>query len=242
MTRDEVLALYRPIRVAIRRITSLAIKTCSRQDLKRAAKQLDLWSPQGIVGIEDDETLEMISDVALFEPNQRGRIAFDAFVEQQAKKIAPPDLALAERMKRSRFSLFRCAGRHELAGVWLEDLLDDNRRLWLMDEGLERTVKSGMVLGMRLFDAGPFHAGYGIIVQPDEETTEWSVVGQQRNGREPFRHSLAVTLYDDKLRASRPLSPELQRALDTMVDLLEPGSFEQSGKGKTVATGKRRTR
>jgi hypothetical protein len=42
---------------------------------------------------------------------------------------------------------------------------------------------------------------------------KFSVQGMTRNGRTPFRHSLAVTLYGDSLRASVPLSPELEDTL-----------------------------
>src|SRR5271166_3575055 len=66
--------------------------------------------------------------------------------------------------------------------------------------------------GMRLFDAGEFHVGFGIVVPSDEETTEFSIQGMTRNGRVPFRHSLAVTLYGDSLCGSTPLSPELEDA------------------------------
>jgi hypothetical protein len=43
-------------------------------------------------------------------------------------------------MTRAFFSLFRVAERHEAAGLWLEDLLDDNCRLWLVDKGLEASA------------------------------------------------------------------------------------------------------
>ena len=76
---------------------------------------------------------------------------------------------------------------------------------------------------MRLFDAGEFHVGFGIVVPSDEETTEFSVQGVTRNGRAPFRHSLAATLYADSLCGSAPFSPELEdafvSALAELIDL-----------------------
>ena len=48
-----------------------------------------------------------------------------------------------------------CDGtRHGIAGVWLDDLLDSNRSLWLMDERMEATAPTEGAFGMRLFDAG----------------------------------------------------------------------------------------
>ena len=77
MTREEALALYHPIRASVRRILSPAFRVCNQADLMRAAKQLGLWADGKIVLPEGAEAAEMMSDVALFEPNQRGRRAFD---------------------------------------------------------------------------------------------------------------------------------------------------------------------
>src|SRR5271157_4657887 len=115
-------------------------------------------------------------------------------------------------MGKAFFSLFRCTARHGIAGVWLEDLLDGNRRFWLMDEGMEASAPTKGAFGMRLFDAGVFHVGFGIVVPSDEETTEFSIRGMTQNGRVPFRQSLAATLYGDRLYGSTPLSPELEDA------------------------------
>src|SRR5271165_1251663 len=80
MTREEALAMYHPIRASVRRILSAAFRVCNQADLMRAAKQLGLWADGKIVLPEDDEAAEMLADVALFEPNQRGRRAFDVFL------------------------------------------------------------------------------------------------------------------------------------------------------------------
>ena len=74
---------------------------------------------------------------------------------------------------------------------------------------MEASAPKDGALGMRIFDALEFHVGFGIVVPSDEETTEFSIQGMTRNGRVPFRHSLAVTLYGDSLRGSTPLAPEL---------------------------------
>ena len=218
MTRDEALASYWPIRASIRRVLGEAVGACNRSDIMRAAKQLGCWADNGIAVPEDgeDEAFAMISDIALFEPNQRGRRAYDRFLSGPAQQFGAPDLALAQRMAGAWFSIFRSAGRHEAAGVWLQDLLDGNRRLWMMDEGLEASAPEGATFGVRLFDAGPFHAGFGVIAHPDEETAQMSVQMQASSGRTLFRHSLAATLYGDDLRERLPISAgqvELLQAL-----------------------------
>jgi hypothetical protein len=217
MTREDALAMYRPIRASVRRILSSAISACNQSDLIRAAKQLGLWADGKIVLPEGDEAAEMLADVALFEPNQRGRRAFDVFLGGKALQLEAGDFELARRTGDAFFSLFRFSTRHEVAGVWLEDLLAGNRRLWLMDESMEASASKDVAFGMRVFDAGEFHVGFGIAAGSDDETTEFSVEGVARNGRAPFRHSLAVTLYGDSLNDRTPLSLEAGEAFTSLL-------------------------
>ena len=207
MTREEALAFYHPIRESVRRILGAAISACNQSDLIRAAKQLGLWGDGKISLPEGEQAAEMLSDIALFEPNQRGRRAFDVFLAAKARQLDAADFELAQRMGKAFFSLFRCTARHGMAGVWLEDRLDRNRSLWLMDEGMEASAPT-----RELIDADEFRVGFGIGVPSDEETTEFSVQGTTESGCVPFRHSLPVTLYGDKLGGSWSVSPELEDA------------------------------
>ncbi|MFL5254803.1 MAG: hypothetical protein ACJ8AI_18290 [Rhodopila sp.] len=203
MDRAEVLALYDPIRAGIQRVLSLATKVCSRADLTRAIRQVVPWID--LNDLMPDEIPEMIFDVALFEPNQRGRRAYDRFLERKAGTLSASDQALTQKMAGAWFSIFRMAGPHEVAGLWLEDRLDGDRRIWLMDKSLEARAEDGLEIAMRLFDAGPFHAGFGIVVVPDEDTVGYAVEARTRGAPLPFRYSLAATLYGDELRAEQPL-------------------------------------
>ena len=105
MTRDEALALYHPIRASVRRIVSAAVPVCNQSDLMRAAKQLGLWAEGKIFCRKASEAAEMLSDIALFEPNQRGRRAFDVFLAAKARQLDAADVALAQRMGKAFFSL-----------------------------------------------------------------------------------------------------------------------------------------
>ena len=234
MTRTEVLAEYRPIRAGIRRVLREATKACGQADLNRAVKQVAPWAEAA--ELEEADTAEMLVDVALFEPNQRGRRAFDRFLADRGERLDAADRALAERMAGAWFSIFRVAGRHEAVGLWLEDLLAGDRRLWLVDEALEASAPEGAVLGMRLFEAGPFHAGFGIIVRPDDETLDFCLGAKARGAPLPFRHSLAATLYGDQLRAEAPPGPADLALLQTLAEILTagPGMAAKAGPKQPV--------
>jgi hypothetical protein len=148
MTREEALAFYHPIRESVRRILGAAISACNQSDLIRAAKQLGLWGDGKISLPEGEQAAEMLSDIALFEPNQRGPRAFDVFLAAKARQLDAADFELAQRMGKAFFSLFRCTARHGMAGVWLEDRLDRNRSPWLMDEGMEASAPTQGAFGM----------------------------------------------------------------------------------------------
>lgn len=223
MTREDVQAAYRSIQTVTDRIISLAVNACSRPDMIRAAKQIGLRPAKGLSAHEDEETTAMMSDVALFEPNQRGRIAFNTFCQDSGARLSLSERALAVRMADSRFSLFSGAEIHPVAGVWLEDVLDADRRFWLMDETLETSLVPGTVMGMRLFDAGPFHVGHGVVTFPDEETIHMSVASQERRGRQPFRHSLAARLYGDRARELTPFDPKDEWIVKLLVASLKSG-------------------
>jgi hypothetical protein len=85
---------------------------------------------------------------------------------------------------------------------------------------------------MRLFDAGPFHAGFGIIVGPDEDTIDVCLAAREHGDPLPFRHSLAATLYGDQLRAEAPPGPDDVASLLTLLEGLaaQPGASAGAGR------------
>lgn len=95
-------------------------------------------------------------------------------------------------------------------------------------------MPKGATFGMRLFDTGAFHVGFGIIGLADEETIDLSVQCKTRTGRLPFRHSLAATLYGDSLRPGLALDPEVEKGFASLLGrLTEPGAgTRQAGRSR----------
>ena len=206
-TRDMILSQYRPIRRAIQGVLAQAVHACKKPDLDRAAKHLGLVDDAQLA---DDTVFDMLCDVALFEPNQRGRRVFDGFLRDRLAALDPAEQDIARRMGGAFVSIFRVAERHAQAGLWLEDLLAAGRRLWLLDDSVEATAPEGLVIGMRLFEAGPFYAGFGIIVEPRDDLVAFCTRAAVRGDRLPIRHSLAAALYADDIQArSLPVIEEV---------------------------------
>lgn len=242
MTRDEALNLYRPVRAGIQRVLKVASGVCNQSDWMRAAKHLGVWSEDGIV-VDDESVVEMITDIALFEPNQRKKRAYDRFLDDSAQDLDSADLALARRIGNAFFSIFRVIDWHPAAGVWVDDTLDGNRRIWILDEGLEQSAPVDFLFGMRIFDAGLFHAGFGIVVPADEETAHFCAQARARGGPLPVRDSLAATLYGDDIRARTPPSLAEVEMLSDFLDLLaEPPQKASNKITKPSARSKQRAR
>ncbi|WP_048442223.1 hypothetical protein [Methylobacterium variabile] len=214
--REALLTRYRPIRQSIQAVLAQAVQSCRKPDLDRAAKHLGLVDD---AQLEDDTIFDMLCDVALFEPNQRGRRVFDGFLRDRLAALGPPEQDIARRMGGAFVSIFRVAERHAQAGLWLEDLLTAGRRLWLLDESLEASVPQGLVIGMRLFEAGPFHAGFGIIVEPREDLVAFCTQAA-RGDRLPVRHSLAAALYADDIMARSLTVVSAAEVPDAVVEAL----------------------
>ena len=89
--------------------------------------------------------------------------------------------------------------RHDLAGVWVEDVINPAELIWVLDQGLEVSAPDGLEFGLRIFNAGDFHAGFGIGVRADPEITDFCAQALARGNRLPVRHSLAATLYADAI-------------------------------------------
>ncbi|HYF07908.1 MAG TPA: hypothetical protein VD970_09820 [Acetobacteraceae bacterium] len=90
---------------------------------------------------------------------------------------------------------------------------------------------------MRLFDAGPFHAGFGILAAPDEEALDLCLSAKARGGPLPFRHSLAGRL-GDHLRANAPPGSADLALLQTLSELLTSVPTTPAG-DKTKERGRR---
>lgn len=201
MTRDDILAAYRPLRASIQSVLKVAISTCTSSDWRRAAKLLcfDLEEQDRDGLLAEAQHTEMLMDLALFEPNQSGRRTYDRFLKSAARKVAPADQQVARALGGAFFSVFRVQAHHEIAGVWLEDLLNSGPLIWVVDEGMEASAPDGLCFAARIFNAGDFHAGLGIIVPLDAE----SVADYQALAEDPdaerARGSFAMLAYREAI-------------------------------------------
>jgi len=207
MIRDELLELFESSRQSIKTVIERVMPSCGASDLNRAAKNMAVLVNGSIKLPGDGWGYPLVCDVALFEANDRGVRPFDRFLTGPARALAGPEQDLARRMGRAFFSLFKFTAMHETGGIWVEDILDDNRRIWIMEILLEDREKFPEIFGMRIFDAGPFHLSLGSIAYANASIVRICATAVAAKRRLPFRHGLASTLYGLMLMRDRPNHP-----------------------------------
>jgi hypothetical protein len=121
---------------------------------------LHLLQDGNVIAASEDD-LDMLADTVLFLPDAAGQRVIDRYAAGLTDRS---ERAFARRLAGGHLSVWEIGGRHPLGGVLVDDAMGRRKRRHLMDEGLTRTAKPGMLLGMRLFDAGPFACGLGILI------------------------------------------------------------------------------
>jgi hypothetical protein len=230
MTRDDVLAAYRPLRTSIQGVLKAAVSTCTKSDWRRAARLLCF----DLEDLDDDDLLaaghaEMVMDVGLFEPNQSGKRVYNRFLKSAGRKLPPADQQVAQALRGAFFSVFRVVSRHETAGIWLEDLLNDGPRIWIVDEAMEKSMPDGICFATRIFNAGDFHAGLGIAIPlSDEEVADYQALARDPAAEVApgafaplaYREVILGNMLDVLQDAIADLSPaELGKLGELMLDL-----------------------
>src|SRR5690349_6138940 len=90
MTREEIFAAYYPICDTVARVLQAASRSISEADFRRAARWLG--GEGNTFPAADEADITFATDLALFEPNQRRRRAFEreSIKNHGAFKLRPP--------------------------------------------------------------------------------------------------------------------------------------------------------
>lgn len=170
MTRDEILARYRRLRVISTQHHTEALNFVSRQAILDHARRLGLGEGKTLVADSTDE-LTLAFDLAIYAAKEGRSRAIDRYAKATPRAPGSDEAAMLAAMCRSRFSIWRVERRHEVAGLVVQDLLRQSEA-WLVDEGLERSAAAGMALAMRLCEPETFAMTAGVIVPVDRQMME----------------------------------------------------------------------
>lgn len=165
LSRDEILRRYRRWRQIRTEIQSAALKNVSRSVFLKGAKRIGLADGNTLI-VNSEGELMLAYDLALYSAGAGTTRAIDRCARIWPKNRDPDEALVLQALCASRFSLFRVIGRHELVGVLLKDAMRGDE-LWLLDEGLEQTMRPGEFLATRAAPIEGFVVTCGAVIPFD---------------------------------------------------------------------------
>jgi hypothetical protein len=164
-SRAEVIERYRRLREIGKRHHSEVLSFLSPDAVLDHARRLGLAHGRSFIHDSEDD-LVMAFDLAIYTaPAGRSR-AIDRYAG--AARLAPgSDEALVlDAMREARFAILSVERRHESAGLVVTDLFRQTE-LWLVNEGLGRSLPNGDVLATRYYAPDRFAMTAGVIMPVD---------------------------------------------------------------------------
>ena len=166
-TRGEVLARYRQLREISMRHHSGALDFLSKDAIMHHARRLGLAKGRTLI-LDSMDVLTLAVDLAVHTaPVGRSR-AVDRYADRHHFAPGSDEALVLGAMRNARFAVVLVQGRHQAAGLTVTDLFREID-LWLVDEGLERSLPVGTAFATRYFTPEGFSmtAGVGMPVDLD---------------------------------------------------------------------------
>ena len=160
--RQETIDRYRHLRTITKQHLGGALKHLSKNAIKEAARRIGLWSAGKLV-LDSPDELDLVFDVAVFDTRNGHSRALDRYARAHPPVAGSDEAVALDALQHCRFRVIRVLRRHEIAGLVVLDTVTQEE-LWVMDEGLETTARTGMGLGTRLLRVNGFHMTTGAAV------------------------------------------------------------------------------
>jgi hypothetical protein len=169
-SRADILGRYRRYRDLRMDIQTAALENIPHSSFLAHAKRVGL-SDGKVLFTDDVVELSLAFDLAVYTASAGRTRAIDRCARRRLPASSPDEALVLQALQASRFSIFRTIGRCEPAGVLLEDLMRGGA-IPLLDEGLEKSAKSGTVFAMRVAPIEEFVITCGAVVPIDHATME----------------------------------------------------------------------
>ncbi len=166
-SRSEVLARYRRLREISKRHHSAVLKFLSGDAVLKHARRIGLAKGKTLV-LDSIDHLSFAFDLAIHTSALGRSRAIDRY--SGSARLAPgSDEALVlEAMQEARFCVICVERKHDTAGLIVKDLFR-RTELWLLDEGLEKSLSPGDTFATRLYTPEDFSMTAGVPVPIDAD-------------------------------------------------------------------------
>jgi hypothetical protein len=162
--RSEVLMRYRHFREISKAHHHRVMKLLSKSAILQQARRLGLSDGRRLI-LDDMDELMPVFDLAIHTaPADRSR-AIDRYARKAPPSPGSDEALVLDAMRSARFALLLIEGWHEAAGLIAIDIVREEE-IWLVDEGLEISLRKGTLYATRYFTPDGFSmtAGVGMPV------------------------------------------------------------------------------
>ncbi len=164
-SREEIIARYRQLRLISKEHHSRVVDSLAISAMLEQGRRIGLVEGKTFT-VDSMDDLQLVMDLVIHTaPADRSR-AIDRYARAAMPKPGSEEALVLNAMREARFSVYRVARRHEIAGVIVEDTMR-KAELWLMDEGFEASAPDGYVMASRLYAPETFFMTAGINVPVD---------------------------------------------------------------------------
>ena len=169
-TRDDLLGRYLRLREISKGLHTEILNTVPGEALLNCARRLGLAQGKTLL-LEDPDEMYYVYDLAIYTaPPDRSR-AIDRYAKSAKFDAQSDERLLLDAMRASQFAILLIEQRHDVAGLIATDIIR-NRRVWLLDVGLEGSMDDGELIATRLLTPGPFSMTAGVNIPFEIEMLE----------------------------------------------------------------------
>jgi len=187
-SREEALARYRQLREIGKRHHSVVLDYLSTDAVLQQARRLGLASGRTILAESEDE-LTLAFDLAIHAASTGRSRAIDRYARSAALPLGSDEAVMLEAMRKAQFAIMAVEKRHPVAGLIVTDMFR-KADLWLMDEGLERSLPEGEMFATRYFKPADFATTAGVCIPLDLDLLELAAMAVPQLGRLPLVKAL----------------------------------------------------
>jgi hypothetical protein len=165
--RGEVLARYRQLREISKMHHSNVMDFLSTDAILHNARRLGLANGRTFI-LDSMDELTLAVDLAVYTaPAGRSR-AIDRYARSARFAPGSDEALVLDAMCNARFAIVLVKCRHQAAGLIVTDLFRKTE-LWLVDEGLEKSLPEGTAFATRYFTPDRFSVTAGVGMPIDQE-------------------------------------------------------------------------
>lgn len=181
-SRGDVLARHRHLREICKRHHSKAMDFLSSDAILQQARRLGLASGRTILA-ESDDVLTLVFDLAIHTAAAGRSRAIDRYARSAAFPAGSDEGLVLEAMCNARFAIMAAHDRHPVAGLLVTDVFREIEDLWLVDEGLERSLPEGAMFATRYYQPADFAVTAGVCIPLDLDLLEVAALTVPQLGR-----------------------------------------------------------